>query len=306
MTGDFAALRVVEARGLRYGLRVAGADDAPAVFLLHGFAGSSEDWNEIAPVLAGAGFRVVAADLPGHGATGIDGATAPMERFSAAETARDLVSLLDDLSVPRAHWLGYSMGGRIALISALTFPARAATLTLESASPGLSDAAARDERRRADDAFAAAIVERGIDWFADSWAAQPLFASQRSLPVFAREAVDRARRRNSPAGLSASLRAAGQGVQPYVGDRLGELSIPVLLVTGSADEKYGALARSVAPRFGAASHAVIDGAGHNVHLEQPERFTHALLDHLTDAAGGACEDERRDAGRSTLETPATS
>jgi 2-succinyl-6-hydroxy-2,4-cyclohexadiene-1-carboxylate synthase len=302
VTGDFAELRVLELRGIPYGMRSTGPVDGPMVLLLHGFAGSSLDWDGIAASLAAAGYRAVAVDLPGHGATRVvDERSA---RCSDVETTRDLATILDEMAVRRAHWVGYSMGGRIALLSALWNANRVETLTLESTSPGLPDEASRGERRRADEALAAAIVAKGIDWFAESWAAQPIFASQRSLPAAVREAVDRARRRNDPAGLAASLRGVGQGVQPYVGDRLGEIAIPVLLVTGGDDEKYDGLARALAPRFPDASHVAVAGAGHNVHLEQPERFTRALLTHLTEGTRAA--GEVRGAGRASLEAPATS
>ena len=246
-------------------MRIGGDPGAPAVLLLHGFAGSGEDWSAAAATLVAAGFRAVAIDLPGHGATAAP-AGCPLDRFAMEQTALDLTALLDDLGVARAHWVGYSMGGRIALGSALAHPDRVATLTLESAGAGIADAGDRAERRRADETLAAAIESRGAAWFADSWGSLPIFESQRSLPESVRADLARRRKRCDPAGLAASLRAVGQGAQPYGGDRL----------------------------FPQALHVVIPDAGHNVHLEQPEWFGRSLLTHL-----------RRHGGRVPLESPAT-
>jgi 2-succinyl-6-hydroxy-2,4-cyclohexadiene-1-carboxylate synthase len=294
---DTFPIETRDLRGLPYGIRIAGDPASPAVLLLHGFAGSSEDWTGAATLLAAAGFRAIAVDLPGHGATATGagaGAAQRPARFSMTETALDLIALLDVLSVPRAHFVGYSMGGRIALGAALEHPERVDTLTLESAAPGIADPAERTERVRADEALAASIEMRGTSWFAETWSALPIFESQRSLPEAVRADLQRRRQRCDAAGLAASLRAVGQGAQPYLGDRLHAVPRPALLVTGALDTKYVSLAAVMVPRFPAALHVVIPGAGHNVHLEQPEWFGRTLLTHL-----------RRQGGRVPLEVPAT-
>ncbi|HSQ60501.1 MAG TPA: 2-succinyl-6-hydroxy-2,4-cyclohexadiene-1-carboxylate synthase [Acidobacteriota bacterium] len=278
------APRTIDARGLAYRVRVAGEERAPLVLLLHGFAGSGDDWAAHAGALAAAGYRAAAVDLPGHGGTPAP-RTHPLERYAPSETGRDLASILDALEADAAHWVGYSMGGRIALAAALDRPERVTTLTLEGVSPGLADPGARDERRRADEALAAAVESRGIPWFAETWGALPIFESQRALPATTRADLDARRRRNDPAGLADSLRAAGQGAQPFVGGRLASFDRPTLLVTGALDAKYTTLAAAMAASLPAALHVAIPGAGHNVHLEQPEWYRRTLLTHLRRQGG---------------------
>lgn len=273
MSGDPGAL----IRGLRYGVRERGTEGAPAIALLHGFAGSSSDWEPAMDALARAGFRALAFDLPGHGRTGRPPVAS---RYEIEETALDLVALLDRSGAGAAHWIGYSMGGRVALYVAATMPERVHSLCLESASPGIEGAAARAARRAEDDRLAADIESRGVAWFAEAWADLPIFATQRALPAATREALRERRLANDASALAGSLRGLGQGVQPYLGSRLGDVRCATLLLTGALDAKYTALAARMAAEFPRARHVAVPGAGHNVHLEDAGAFERALLEHL--------------------------
>ncbi|MGE5175196.1 MAG: 2-succinyl-6-hydroxy-2,4-cyclohexadiene-1-carboxylate synthase [Hyphomicrobiales bacterium] len=278
-----AAAGTETVRGLRYRVRERGpaaapaAPAAPAAVLLHGFSGSSEDWESAMDAIVAAGFRALAVDLPGHGAT--DRPAAP-SRYAIEETALDLLDLLAARGIEAAHWIGYSMGGRVALYVAATRPDRVTSLCLESASPGLEAESARAERRAADERLAADLEARGIAWFADAWADLPIFATQRALPAATRAAVRARRLANDPAGLAGSLRGLGQGAQPYLGARLGAIRCPALLVTGARDAKYTDLAARMAAEIPRGRHVTVPGAGHNVHLEDSAAFARALHDHL--------------------------
>src|SRR5689334_14583758 len=120
----------VTINGIEYYVECRG-EGAP-LLLLHGFTGSSATW---APHVAAWPARTIAVDLPGHGKTD---APADADLYCMEATVADLVALLDRLGVARAHVLGYSMGGRVALHLAAANPERVATLILESASPGLA------------------------------------------------------------------------------------------------------------------------------------------------------------------------
>jgi pimeloyl-ACP methyl ester carboxylesterase len=95
------------------GVRITYVDQGQGepVLLLHGFGSNKEVWQEVvAPRLMAAGFRVIAYDARGHGASG--NPTTP-EQYGQ-EDINDVVRLLDHLSIPRAHIVGYSRGGWIA------------------------------------------------------------------------------------------------------------------------------------------------------------------------------------------------
>jgi 2-succinyl-6-hydroxy-2,4-cyclohexadiene-1-carboxylate synthase len=245
----------------------AGPSTGDRLVLVHGFTQTGRCWAPFDDLLA-ARHRLRLVDAPGHGAAGH--ATAGL-----AEAA-GLVARTGSPGGEPAVYLGYSMGGRIALRLALDHPALVRRLVLIGASPGLADPAERAAREVADDRLADRIETIGVDAFLDEWLAQPLFAG---LPA---DRVHRAeRRRNTASGLAASLRALGTGAQEPLWSRLGELTMPVLLLAGEHDVKFVAIARRTASAIGAnASVSVVPGAGHTAHLEQPERTAAAVLDWL--------------------------
>jgi 2-succinyl-6-hydroxy-2,4-cyclohexadiene-1-carboxylate synthase len=228
--------------------------------LVHGFTQTARSWDELARRMAGAGHEPLALDAPGHGAAG--------------ELDLDLVDGGSWLAAAggRATYVGYSMGGRLCLHAALAAPDVVRGLVLVSATGGIDDAAERGERRRADDALADRIERIGVPAFLDEWLAQPLFAGLDD------RAAGRAERlHNTAAGLAASLRRAGTGTQVPLWDRLATLDVPTLVVAGALDTKFVALAERLASTIPGAELAVVEGAGHTVHLEQPDRFLDVLL-----------------------------
>lgn len=237
----------------------------PAAMLLHGFAGSGRSLEGLARALAGE-FETIAPDLPGHGRS--------VERALRADCTfdtcvDDLAATLDAAGQPRAHWLGYSMGARLALACAVRHPSRVASLVLLAGRAGIADPAERAARRHADEALAQRIESRGVEAFVDQWLAQPLFATLRrgGAQFMARERA--ARLDNDARGLAASLRALGPGAQPSLFDALPGLDVPVLLVAGALDERFVAAAHDLVGRLPHAEVRVIAGAGHAVHVEQP-------------------------------------
>ncbi len=249
---------------LRLHVRVQGKGDP--LLLIHGFTGSVEAWGEeIFEGLAQA-HRVIAVDLLGHGAS--DGSPDP-ERYEMEEILRDLCQILDAVEVEKARWLGYSLGGRIALAAAVRRPARVSSLILESASPGLPSEKERRARRRADEALAEGILRGGMEAFIDHWLGLPLFATQGKLPPRVRESNRERRLRNNPEYLAACLRGIGTGTQPSFWDDLPDIEVPILLLAGEEDPKFHKLAISMAEAMPAAELRLIPKSGHSIHLENP-------------------------------------
>ncbi|ABG05805.1 alpha/beta hydrolase fold [Rubrobacter xylanophilus DSM 9941] len=244
------------------------------MLFLHGFMGSSGDWEGVAASLRGS-FRTLAADLPGHGAS----VGLPPERYTMEGAAGAVLGLLDGLGVGRCALCGYSMGGRLALYLALRSPGRFSALLLESASPGLEDPAERAARRRADEERARELEGGDLEGFVGRWYRRPLFASLARRGELAGE-LARRRLRNDPGELARSLRGMGTGRQPPLWGALPALAMPALAVAGELDPKFAALARRMEREAPPLRAAVVPGAGHNVHLERPGAFGRLLREFL--------------------------
>ena len=252
----------------------AGSGDP--LLLLHGFTGDAATWRPLMDHFA-AHFRVIAIDLPGHGQTVMP---ADITCYTMDSVSADIARLLASMKAWPAHCLGYSMGGRLALYTALSQSEAIRSLILESASPGLSDAVERDARREQDELLAARIERLGIPSFVDYWQELPLFRSQTRLPTATRRQVREQRLSNSAAGLAMSLRGMGTSAQPELWTQLHKLQVPTLLVAGEFDEKFVALNRRMVAGSPCAKLCIVAGAGHAVHLEQPQRFAETVLDFL--------------------------
>ncbi len=261
--------------GLHLGVEERGDPAATPIVLLHGFTGSAAGWGSHLETLAAAGKRSISLDMLVHGASDIPD---EIGRYCMQPARDDMHSALDVLGIRRgeAILLGYSMGGRIALYTALSGYFRG--LILESASPGIADDAERAARKASDDALADRIERDGVPAFMDYWENLPLFASQKSLPDAVQSEVRAARLRNNARGLANSLRGVGTGVQPALHAQLAKLDIPTLLIAGAIDTKFTAIARNMATALPHAQLAIVPGAGHTVHLEQPQVFDTLVIE----------------------------
>jgi 2-succinyl-6-hydroxy-2,4-cyclohexadiene-1-carboxylate synthase len=264
----------VNTKPLRLHAAVLGEpSERPPVLLLHGFTGSAEAWGGALLSGLAARRRVIALDLPGHGRSRIqEGEVAP----DIEETVALVGVCLDELGVERADWIGYSMGGRVALAAAVLSPGRIRRLVLESASPGLETEEQRATRRTEDEALASHIEERGLEWFVDHWMGLPLFESQRRLPAEVLETARERRLANDPRGLALALRRLGTGSQPDFWPDLPLVEHPTLLITGGRDTKYEGIAERMGAGLPDVRWATLPSAGHTVHLEAPGAWLDAV------------------------------
>ena len=242
---------------------VHGPSGAPRVVLVHGFTQTRRSWDALLPRLS-AEHEVLAVDAPAHGRSAA-------HRTDLVQGAR----LLGETG-GRAAYVGYSMGGRLALHLAVERPALVERLVLVGATAGLDTEDERAQRRAADEALASDLERDGLDVFLARWLANPLFAT---LPADA--AGVEGRKENTVDGLAASLRLTGTGTQRPLWDELPRLTMPVLFVVGELDAKFTALAERMRERWGGeATVEVIVGAGHACHLEQPEAFLDVVVPFL--------------------------
>lgn len=235
------------------------------LLLLHGFTGSSQNWQPLLLELT-AHYQVILVDVLGHGRT-----DSPLDenRYAIERVAADLIALLDECGYAEVGLWGYSLGGRLALFTAVTYPHRISHLILESASPGLATAEERQERVAQDRELADWIEANGIEAFVERWENLPLWASQQQLPPETRRQLHQQRLQNNPIGLANSLRGMGAGAQPSLWEQLPALAAPALLLVGELDTKFVVINREMAALLPDAHLEIVPGAGHTVHLERP-------------------------------------
>ena len=244
----------------------------PVLALLHGFTGSGESWNPVLEGLRRIG-AVLSVDLVGHGASP---APDSVDAYTMPACLDQLEALLARLEITSAWWVGYSMGGRVALQLAARKPALVQGLVLESATAGLRDEGRRAERRRADEELAESILTDGMEAFAGRWLANPLFQGLKKLPPDQRAILREQRLRNNPLGLANSLRGMGTGAMEPVWERLPGITGPALVLAGEQDGKFSALAREMAELLPRSTLALVPEAGHLPHVEAPRAFLAAV------------------------------
>ena len=108
---------------LEIGYLDSGPPEGPPVILMHGWPSDVHDWDAVAPLLAGAGYRVLMPWLRGFGPTRFRDPQTPRSGQQAALGA-DLRDFMDALGIDRALLAGYDWGGRAACVVAALWPER--------------------------------------------------------------------------------------------------------------------------------------------------------------------------------------
>jgi 2-succinyl-6-hydroxy-2,4-cyclohexadiene-1-carboxylate synthase len=242
--------------------------EGPRLVMAHGFTQTGRVWGLLDRRLA-ADHRVVKVDMPGHaGSTGVVADLTGGARLLAE-------------AGEAATYLGYSMGARFCMHLALARPDLVDRLVLISGTAGIDDPTERAARCRADEALAAELdpldgrAGMSVAAFLRRWLDGPLFAGISPEATGFDE-----RLRNTGSGLASSLRLAGTGTQDPLWARLGELTMPVLVITGERDGKFTALGRRLAEAVGAnATHSVVAGTGHSPQLQRPDAVAAMIRNH---------------------------
>jgi pimeloyl-ACP methyl ester carboxylesterase len=292
---SFDSVKQIDAGVLNVGYAEAGAPDGPAVVLLHGWPYDIHAFEEVAPILAAKGYRVIIPYLRGYGTT----------RFLSDDTMRngeqaaigvDMIALMDALKIQKAIVGGFDWGSRTAVIMAALWPDRVKALVAVSGYIITNlQANAQPLPPRA---------ELG-------WWYQYYFATDRGLLGYTRNTNDfnkliwqiaspkwkfddttfdrTAAAFNNPDHVKIVIHnyrwrlslADGEAKYSALEQKLFEgppISVPTITIASDFD---GAAAdgKAYASRFtGKYSHRVLSGIGHNVPQEDPAAFAKAIVD----------------------------
>lgn len=220
---DVAGLRL---RFRDTGPRGPAGGGAPTLILLHGFGASLDTWEPWAKALS-ATYRVIRLDLPGFGLTGPD----PTGDYSDARTLAVIAGLMDQLRVPRAAFIGNSLGGRFAWEFAALHPDRVTRLVLISpdgfASPGFEYGKAPE----------VPLMLEAMPWVGPRSLVRanlaPAYANEKALTE---QTLDRYRDMLLAPGVRrAILDRTGQTVLTDPAPTLRHITVPTLLLWGEQD-----------------------------------------------------------------------
>ncbi|HTJ24695.1 MAG TPA: alpha/beta fold hydrolase [Candidatus Limnocylindria bacterium] len=260
---------LVNLQGRRVSYDLLGAEDAPVVCFAHSLASDGGMWAEQVEAVLAAGFRVLRADMRGHGGS------APAEPpYTMDALADDLVALLDALALERVHLVGLSIGGMLAQSLAIRNPAKLASLLLcdtqPSAPPSARGAwsAPLAMVRQAD---SLAPVRSGLlkAWFTDAFKTQRAARWQQIHDTLMGTSV---------AGFEGCVAAMSEF--DYTAS-LGSVRVPTLVVYGADDPMTPpAENQRLAASIPGARAEAIAGAKHFPNVEQAEAFNRILRDWL--------------------------
>jgi pimeloyl-ACP methyl ester carboxylesterase len=289
------AVRQIEAGLLDVGYVEAGPVEGPAVLLLHGWPYDIHSYDDVVPMLAAAGYRVIVPYLRGFGTT----------RFLSDETFRngeqgalalDAIALMDALEIERAIVVGFDWGARTADIMAAIWPERCGGLV--SVSGYLIVNFGANQKPLPPKAelgwwyqyyFA---TERGRRGYSENRYEFNKLIWQLASPKwdFDDATYDRtAASFDNPDHVDIVIHnyrwrlrlADGERQYDELEARLFEgpvITVPTITI-GSDFDGAGADGHAYAQRFsGPYSHRVLDGIGHNVPQEAPEAFADAILE----------------------------
>jgi pimeloyl-ACP methyl ester carboxylesterase len=273
--------KLFDVNGVEICAETFGLASDPALLLIHGAAASLLAWDEeLCRRLAAGGRFVIRYD---HRDQGRSTAYPPGQPgYGLVDLSRDALGLLDALGVRRAHLVGRSLGGAIALRAALDRPERVASLTLVAASPGGPDLPPPSPeflahiRRQPDWSDRAAIVEHVLELLRIFAAGSPEFDRDAMRALVA---LDVARTRNvASQQINPFVMALGEPLRP----RLAEIRAPTLVIHGARDPAFPlAHARAAAREIPGARLVVLEAIGHDLPRSTWERIVPAILHHTS-------------------------
>jgi 3-oxoadipate enol-lactonase len=251
--------------GCKIAYRIDGPTSAPPLMLSNSIATTLHMWDRSVPDLSRT-FRVLRYDLRGHGGSG-----APVGAYSLDRLGRDVVELIDFLSIERTHFLGLSLGGFVGQWLGVHAPDRIERLILSNTASYLAGELPFDEQIRT--VLAAKDMNDSADGFVRNWFPATMRAHKN-------ETVDAFRKMvltTPPHGLAGNY-AALRDVD--LRRTISLIKAPTLVIGGLDDTVTRAShSEEIAAAVPNAKLALLPGV-HILNVEQPDRFMSEVLGFL--------------------------
>lgn len=249
--------------------------DGQNLVLIHGAGDNLNMWYHQVPVFSET-YRVITYDVRGSGKT-----ESPEGEYSLLLYSEDLYQLMKAIGMENAYFLGYSMGGRIALELAATHPEVAKAVVLANSSAGLISPSPEILARRKvlleflDMGDIKSVAEMmTIDAFS------PNFKSKNPTEF---ERYMRVKLQNKPRSFARVMRSLGM---PTPSPDLDKVECPVLLIVGENDSYMKVEQAKRIHQALVGSKLVVLPTGHAAAIELPDKFNLAVLDFLSAIEGG--------------------
>ncbi len=245
----------------------------PAVLLLHGHTLDHRVWDEVAPALVEAGFRVLRPDLRGHGKS-----TMPPSGYHWSHHAADMAAVMDAAGLGSATVVGFSLGGGVALEMAVTMPERVERLGLVA--PVMPDRPFEPAFMENLKAVAKVARTEGIRAAMEGpWASSPLFAHSLAKPGVREKLA--AILRDFPGADYLATERDRVARDWKVPDRLGEIAVPTVVLVGEKEMPgFRDFAREAAEGISGARLVEVPDCAHLLPLEAPETVARELVEEV--------------------------
>jgi pimeloyl-ACP methyl ester carboxylesterase len=270
----------IDANGL--GFEVADEGNGTPVVLLHGFPDTSSLWRHQVAALTGAGFRTIAPDMRGRGQSD---RPADVADYALQKIVGDVTGIMDALGIKRAHVVGHDWGAAVAWLVAMLAPDRVDRLVAISVgAPGAAGLPTLEDLQKSwyrilflFEGMAEDLAQRN-DWYL-----------MRTLLQGGGDDFDAyTANLSQPGALTAALNwyRANLPVERLVpggpGLRLPPVVAPTMGVFGTADLylSEAAMVNSASKVTGQWRYERLEGVGHFVPVEAPDRLNALLLDFL--------------------------
>ena len=239
-----------------------GSKTSPPLLFLHGLLGLTEDFLSMIATLK-KDFYCIGIDLPGHGCSSL---SSPLTLES---TLQALLDVIHHHKLDKPSIVGYSLGGRLAMLLDYYHPDLFDTIIVLSSHPGLNPDE-KKERILIEKKWIA-LLEKDIDAFLKSWYSQPLFKTLEASSIVKRRSTI-----NKDAIIQV-MQALSITKQKSLWDHLNKIQKSCLFLYGQYDEKYKEIYKNLPPRL---HQREILLASHAIHLENPLDCTRNILEFI--------------------------